>query len=82
MDPVAFYIFGFPIRWYALAYVFGIVGGVFIAKHFAQKIGGFEPKFIDYFINYAVLGIIGGGRLGYVFFYEPYYFFRNPITEM
>lgn len=79
MDPVAFYIFGFPIRWYALAYVFGILGGVFIAKRFAKKIGGFETEFIDYFINYAVLGIIIGGRLGHVFFYEPYYFFQNPV---
>lgn len=79
MDPIAFYVFGFPVRWYALAYIFGILGGGFIAKKFAKSIGNFEENLIDIFINYAVIGIVVGGRLGHVIFYEPEYFYSNPI---
>lgn len=77
IDPVAFCIFGLPIRWYSLAYIFGILICAFISKKYANRIGNFKPEKIDQFLNYAIIGIIIGGRLGHVLFYELNYYLDN-----
>jgi len=77
-DPVAFSIFSLEFRWYSLAYIAGIlIGWVYCKKKLIkdQKI----LDFFDDFITYAILGIIVGGRIGYVLFYNFEYFFNNPI---
>ena len=68
-DPVAFQIFSFEIRWYSLSYIFGIIIGWMYCKKVLihdQKIF----KLFDDQILYLILGILIGGRLGYVFFYN------------
>lgn len=79
LDPVAFYVFTFPIRWYALAYIAGIFLGAAIAKKVVKKLATFDCACIDQFINWAVIGIIVGGRLGHVVFYDLDFFLQNPI---
>lgn len=80
IDPVAIHIGSFAIRWYSLAYMAGILGGVWmIAQEHARKpLENLTKKALDDIILWAVAGIILGGRLGYVIFYKPSYYFDNP----
>ena len=77
-DPVAFHIFSLEIRWYSLAYIIGILLGWFISKKFLISNLKLNEKFDDY-LTYLILGIIFGGRLGYVFFYNLDYYLSNLI---
>ena len=75
-DPVAFQIISFEIRWYSLAYIVGItIGWLLCKKIFIQNIE-VKKKFDDY-ITYLVIGIIVGGRLGYIIFYNFDYYLNN-----
>jgi len=75
-DPVAFQIISFEIRWYSLAYILGIVVGWLLCKKvFIQK-SDISEKFDD-FLTYLIIGIIVGGRLGYVIFYNFDYYLTN-----
>ena len=77
-DPVAFEIFSVEIRWYSLAYIAGILFGWLLAKKiFIKKIDIYQ-KFDDY-ITYIIIGIIVGGRLGYVLIYNLNYYIQNLI---
>jgi phosphatidylglycerol:prolipoprotein diacylglycerol transferase len=80
IDPVAVHLGPLAIRWYALAYIAGILLGwqyaVYLVKrppHVMDRVA------IDDFIVWATVGIIFGGRLGYVLFYRPDYYFRDPL---
>ena len=75
-DPVAFQIFSLEIRWYSLAYIFGILIGWLICKKILIKNTNIGEKFDDY-ITYLIIGIILGGRLGYVFFYNFNFYLNN-----
>ena len=77
-DPVAFQIFSVEIRWYSLSYIFGIILGWFYCKKFLIKDKKINNLFDD-LITYLILGIIIGGRLGYVIFYNPVYYSKNLI---
>ena len=77
-DPVAFSVFSFEIRWYSLAYIFGILIGWYLSKKYFIENEKVKETFDDY-ITYVILGIIIGGRLGYVIFYDLSYFLGNPI---
>ena len=77
-DPVAFSVFSFEIRWYSFAYVFGILIGWYLSKKYFIDNEKVKETFDDY-ITYVILGIIIGGRLGYVIFYDLSYFLDNPI---
>ncbi len=75
-DPVAFQVFSLEIRWYSLAYIFGLIFGWIYCKKFLIKDQSIKKLFDDY-ITYLIIGIIIGGRLGYVFIYNPIYFLNN-----
>ena len=77
-DPVAFEIFSLEIRWYSLSYIFGIIFGWIYAKKYLIKDEIIKKSFDD-LITYIILGIIIGGRLGYVIFYNPIYYLNNLI---
>ena len=77
-DPVAIQIFSLEIRWYSLAYIIGILVGWLLSKRIFIKDPLFKEKFDDY-ITYLIIGIIIGGRLGYVILYNPNYYFNNLI---
>jgi phosphatidylglycerol:prolipoprotein diacylglycerol transferase len=83
-DPVAFSIGWFAIRWYALAYIGGIVLGWIYARSLVKKErlwGGPAPITLvqlDDFILWVTIGIIVGGRTGYVLFYNPAFFIQHP----
>ena len=77
-DPVAIEIFSLEIRWYSLAYIFGILLGWILSKKlFIQNIE-IKNKFDDY-LTYLIIGIILGGRLGYIFIYNLSFYINNPL---
>jgi|TARA_B100001741_G_scaffold165902_1_gene137124 phosphatidylglycerol:prolipoprotein diacylglycerol transferase len=84
LDPVLLSIGIIEIRWYSLAYIFGILAGWWLGK----KILVFRTKTqnvnidlanFDNLVSYLIISIILGGRLGYVIFYNPGYYIDNPI---
>jgi phosphatidylglycerol:prolipoprotein diacylglycerol transferase len=84
IDPVAVHIGPLVIRWYALAYVAGILCGWAWANRnadkFAQYWGGRPNKDdIDTLVTYVIAGVILGGRLGYVVFYNPGHYLSAPM---
>jgi len=84
-DPVLVHIGPLAIRWYALAYIFGILIGWVHARALIRTEsfwGGKAPlTVIDYddFVLWVTLGIILGGRIGYVLFYNPGHFAAHPL---
>ena len=82
IDPVALSIGPLEIRWYALAYLCGILLGWWYALYLVKRDEGkgLRPTKLDIddYIPFAVLGVILGGRIGYVLFYQPGYYFANP----
>ena len=77
-DPVAIQISSLEIRWYSLAYIFGILIGWFLCKKIFISGSKLNEKFDD-FVTYVILGIIVGGRLGYVLFYNFNYYSNNLL---
>jgi phosphatidylglycerol---prolipoprotein diacylglyceryl transferase len=75
-NPVAISVFGFAIYWYSLAYLAGLMLGYTLLKKMDK--GQMSKKQDDNFMLYIVVGIILGGRLGYVFIYDPLYYIANP----
>ena len=70
----------FAIRWYAQAYIGGIVAGWRIARHLVTRPPAVAtPVQVDDFLTWATLGIVLGGRLGYVLFYQPLHFLAEPL---
>ena len=84
IDPVLIQIGPFALRWYALAYITGILLGWMYARAIVrseQFWGGKAPMTVtdfDDFVLWATLGVIVGGRTGYVLFYNPAHFAANP----
>ena len=85
-DPVLVDFGFFQIRWYSIAYIGGILLGWVYAIKILNKIKNNQYNFqsitIDQFDNlvtYLIIGIVLGGRLGYVFFYNFQFFFVNPF---
>ncbi len=79
IDPVAVEIGPLAIRWYALAYVLGLLLGWQYVRYLAEKrIAGLTKRHADDLVVWCTLGVVVGGRLGYVLFYHPSFFFANP----
>tara|TARA_B110000438_G_C15657094_1_gene582165 strand:+ start:64 stop:846 length:783 start_codon:yes stop_codon:yes gene_type:complete len=78
LNPVALQIFSLEIRWYSLAYIIGIVIGWLLCKKIFNKNSMINEKFDDY-ITYIIIGIIVGGRLGYIAFYNFNYYINNIL---
>ncbi len=79
-NPIALQLGPISVTWYALAYILGLVFAwqymIILAK---SKFNVLTREVVESFFNYAILGVILGGRLGYVIFYNPIYYFNNPI---
>lgn len=70
-DPIAFNIFGFDVYWYGLAYLAGIIfGSMYISYLDKKSTNILNKELIDHMIVYLILGIILGGRFGYLIFYS------------
>lgn len=77
-DPIALSIGPLAIRWYGLMYLIGFLAFLYLGKRRLALFPGIAVKDIDNIMSLAVFGVILGGRLGYVLFYKPAYYFENP----
>ena len=78
-NPIIVKLGPFAIHWYALAYIAGLVIGWQLVRRFvgwAPKVA--TPLQVDDFLTWATLGVVLGGRLGYVLFYQPLMFLHHP----
>ena len=80
LDPVAFSLFGLPVRWYGLMYFIGILLAWVYMRRTAKLFPFFSQQELDDAIPWLVGGIVVGGRLGYVLFYQPALIFENPLA--
>src|SRR5579884_1206943 len=79
-DPVAVQLGPFGIRWYALAYIVGLVLGWRLMRRLARQAPPVATvEQVDDFLTWATLGVVLGGRLGYVLFYQPGLYFAHPL---
>ncbi len=78
-DPVIVQIGPFGIRWYALAYIAGLVLGWRLLRHLVRRPPAVASLVqADDFLTWATLGVVLGGRLGYVLFYQPAVYLAHP----
>ena len=83
-DPVALAIGPLKIHWYGLMYLLGFLFFVILGRYrIKQKPeAGFTREMLDDVLFFGVLGVVLGGRLGQVLFYEPDYYFQHPLEIM
>jgi phosphatidylglycerol:prolipoprotein diacylglycerol transferase len=81
IDPVALQLGPIAIHWYGLMYVIGFLAFLGLGKwqinH--RKWHGWTDEMLDDALFYGAMGVVLGGRLGYVLFYQPSYFFSHPL---
>ena len=80
IDPILISLGFLDIRWYSLSYIFTFIFGSILIKQLNKKsLNNLSDIQIDKFFVWAVLGVIIGGRVGYVLFYQLQLFFQNPL---
>lgn len=81
IDPVALSIGPVVIRWYALAYMVGFIGGWYATKQFLKKYTSpyLKPEHFDDLVTWVVIGVILGGRFGYIAFYNAEYYLSHGL---
>ena len=79
-DPILWSIGPLAVRWYGLMYVVGFIAFIVLGKLRVKRgLGhGVEARDVDDMLIYGVVGVILGGRLGYVLFYKPGYYLSHP----
>ncbi|MBT3559252.1 MAG: prolipoprotein diacylglyceryl transferase [Rhodospirillales bacterium] len=81
IDPVLIQLGPFAIRWYSLAYMAGLILGWLLMRKLAMRTGGVVTRdHTDDFLTWATVGVILGGRLGYVLFYKFGFYLENPAS--
>lgn len=80
IDPIAFSIGPLSVRWYGLMYLAGFAAGWWLGlRRIKQGLAPVNSKQLDDLLFLVVLGVILGGRLGYVLFYKPGHYFSHPL---
>ncbi len=83
-NPIALQIGSFGIHWYGLMYLVGFFGGLWLGQYQVKRLLALDPaspwqaRDPDDMLFYIALGVVFGGRLGYVLFYQPVYFMHHP----
>ena len=81
IDPVLFSLGILQIRWYSLAYVAGFILGFYFIKRINNKQQNkIKDKILDDFFVWSILGVILGGRIGYILFYQTSEIISNPVS--
>ena len=74
---------GFGVRWYAVAYLVGLLAGWYLLRREASHIGSpLRPETMDILLNYVLFGVIIGGRMGYILFYNSAYYLAHPLAML
>jgi phosphatidylglycerol---prolipoprotein diacylglyceryl transferase len=81
-DPIAFHLGPLPVRWYGIMYLVGFALAFWLGRLRIKRAqsGAVTLALLDDLLFFGVLGVVLGGRLGYVLFYKPgYYLLQNPL---
>ena len=79
-DPVMIHIGPLALRWYGMMYVLGILSGWMLGRHRAKKSwNSMTPALMDDFVTWGILGVVLGGRIGYVLFYNFAHYIEHPL---
>ena len=82
ISPVAFSLLGLDVRWYALAYIAGFIFGYWLFKRMMlspKSPARLDKKQLDDLLTYVIMGVVIGGRFGYVLLYNPLFFISHPM---
>lgn len=82
ISPVAFSVLGMDVRWYALAYIAGFISGYFLFRHMMRRPDSaitLSNRQLDDLLTAVIVGVIIGGRLGYVVMYNLSFFLSHPL---
>ena len=83
INPVAVQIGPISIYWYGIAYVVGILLGLSYAKQLSKKYSlDLTARLLDDYLIYLIIGVILGGRIGYILMYDPIRYFANPLEML
>ena len=83
LDPIALQLGPLALRWYSLAYIMGILAAWWLLLRMVKRPGSpLTAKHVDDLITWATLGVILGGRLGYVLFYDPGQYLADPLSAL
>ena len=81
IDPVAISLGGLKVHWYGIMYLIGFMALWILGKYRTQKMGGpITPEAVEDMVTYGAMGVILGGRLGYIFFYNFTGFLEDPVV--
>ena len=78
INPTAFSLFGFEIKWYGISYAVSLILALIFCKILSEKSSILKVKIFDDILIWVALGIVLGGRIGYVLFYNFYFYINNP----
>ena len=80
INPIAFHIFSWPVHWYAIMYLAAFGSAWWLGNRLADRPNSpFNREQVADIVFYGALGVLLGGRLGYILFYQPMYFIHHPI---
>ncbi len=80
ISPTAFEIYSISVKWYGIAYVIGLIGGLYnFKKIISYTSENVHVRYVDNLLIWVAFGIIVGGRLGYTLFYNPEYYLEYPL---
>ncbi len=83
IDPIIFRVGPLAVRWYGMMYLIGFVAAWFIIRRLArQRSLALDAEGLSDLLFYGILGVILGGRLGYVLFYNPAYYLEHPLSAL
>lgn len=81
IDPVAISLGPLQIHWYGIMYVIGFVGFLVLGKYRARQTGSlFKPEQVDDMMFWGAIGVVLGGRIGYMLFYNPREILADPLS--
>ncbi|PIZ32783.1 MAG: prolipoprotein diacylglyceryl transferase [Alphaproteobacteria bacterium CG_4_10_14_0_8_um_filter_37_21] len=85
IDPIAFYIFSWPVRWYGISYFIAFITGLFLVKfyntkYYSDSLQQIDNSHFDNMLTYGIIGIILGGRLGHMVFYDFDRMIQSPLS--
>lgn len=79
IDPIAFSLGPLQFRWYGMMYLFGFLSGWWLGRVRAAKhLSRWTVSMVDDMVTYIIIGVVLGGRLGYILFYDLPYYASNP----
>ena len=79
IDPVAFSIGPIAVHWYGLMYLVGFVGGYWLGVYRSRSTPGWDKELVSDLLFQIAVGVIVGGRMGYVLFYKANYYLSHPL---